>query len=41
MNGSRRTTCVADRARRTKRGNSAMAMATWLLAPNRNEGNNN
>ena len=31
MNGSRRTTCVADRARRTKRGNSAMAMATMAV----------
>ena len=50
MNGSRRTTCVADRARRTKRGNSAMAMATMavrkpgpsaaaIMTPSSSEGN--
>ena len=31
MNGSRRTTCVAERERRTKRGNNATAMAITAL----------
>ena len=31
MKGSRRTTCVAERASRTKRGNSAMAIAMMAV----------